>query len=230
VQVKDWLHPADTVRITELPEEEIQRYTDGSKNDNGVGAGIAIFIKGKLEQQLKYKLHNNCSNNLDEQMVILKAIEAIENIYKDSRRTATIYTDSRVTIQSLKNHRNHTNLIEEIRNKAIVLERQEWPMKFTWIKAHVGNHGNEIADNLAKGATKNKEIIYNKIPKSQIAQVKQQSIEKWQTQWKKQQKGLQQNSFSQNKGKIKKKKTQVNTKLHSNSNSPRENQRLLAQI
>ena len=48
MQVKDLLHPADTVRITELPEEEIQRYTDGSKNDNGVGAGIDIFIKGKL--------------------------------------------------------------------------------------------------------------------------------------------------------------------------------------
>ena len=104
MQVKDWLHPADTVRITELTEdEEIQIYTDGSKNDNGIGAGIAIFIKGKLEQQLKYKLHNKCSNNKTEQMAIVKAIEAIENIYiKDSRRrTATIYTDSRVTIQSL---------------------------------------------------------------------------------------------------------------------------------
>jgi len=47
----------------------------------------------------------------------------------------------------------------------------------------VGNHGNEIADNLAKEATKNKEIMNNKIPKSQIIQVKQQSIERWQTQW-----------------------------------------------
>jgi hypothetical protein len=45
VQVKAWIHPADTVRITEFPEdEEIQIYTDGSKNDRGVGAGIAIFI------------------------------------------------------------------------------------------------------------------------------------------------------------------------------------------
>jgi len=43
----------------------------------------------------------------------------------------------------------------------------------------VGNYGNELADNLAKEATKNKEIICNKIPKSQILQqVKQQSIEK----------------------------------------------------
>jgi hypothetical protein len=53
MQPKDWLHPADTVRITELPEDdEIQIYTYGSKNDNGVGAGIAVFIEGKLEQQL----------------------------------------------------------------------------------------------------------------------------------------------------------------------------------
>ena len=42
-------------------------------------------------------------------MATVKAIEAIENIHnRDSRRrTAIIYTDSRVTVQSLKNHRNH---------------------------------------------------------------------------------------------------------------------------
>ena len=66
------------------------------------------------------------------------------------------------------------------------LERREWTIKFTLIKEHVGNYGKEIADNLAKEATKNKEIMYNKIPKSQIVQqVKQQSIERWQTQYEK---------------------------------------------
>jgi hypothetical protein len=81
VKVKVWIHPADTVRIIEHPEdEEIQIYTDGSKNDNGVGAGIDIFIKVKLQHQLKYKLHNNYSNNQAEQIAIVKAIEAIENI------------------------------------------------------------------------------------------------------------------------------------------------------
>jgi len=49
-------------------------------------------------------------------MATVKAIEAIENIYnRDSRRrTAIIYTDSTVTVQSLKNHKN---LIEEIRKR-----------------------------------------------------------------------------------------------------------------
>ena len=46
----------------------------------------------------------------------------------------------------------------------------------------MGNYGNELAERLAKEATKNKETIYKKILKSQIVQqVKQQSIEKWQT-------------------------------------------------
>ena len=70
------------------------------------------------------------------------------------------------------------------------LERRAWTIKFTWIKAHAGNRGNEIADNIAKEATKTKEIMYNKISKSQIVQqVKQQSIERWQTQWEQTTKG-----------------------------------------
>jgi capsular polysaccharide biosynthesis protein len=67
-QPKDWLDPAVSVTITETAEDgDIQIYTDGSKNDNGVGAGIAIFITGNLHQPLKYMLHNNCTNNQAEQ-------------------------------------------------------------------------------------------------------------------------------------------------------------------
>jgi len=62
--------------------------------------------------------------------------------------------------------------------------------------------------------------MYNKIPKSQIVQVKQQSIERWQTQWEQTTKGSTTKQFFPN---IKDKKdTQVNTQIHSNSNSSRE--------
>jgi hypothetical protein len=64
VQPKDWLHPADSIRITEQQDEHaIQIFTDGSKSEHGVGAGIAIFIQSKPEHQLRYTLHNRCSNN-----------------------------------------------------------------------------------------------------------------------------------------------------------------------
>ena len=56
---------------------------------------------------------------------------------------------------------------------------------FTWIQAHVGHYGKEIADKFAKDAA-GKDISFNRIPKCAIAQpLIDQSIEKWQTQWNK---------------------------------------------
>ena len=61
--------------------------------------------------------------------------------------------------QSLKNTKNHSYLIDEIRKKAITLENHNWRILFTWIKAHAGHYGNELADKLAKEAA-SKEYIY----------------------------------------------------------------------
>jgi ribonuclease HI len=52
-------------------------FTDGSKSEHGVGAGIAIFIQSKLVHQLRYTLHNRCYNNQAEQLAIVKALEKI---------------------------------------------------------------------------------------------------------------------------------------------------------
>ena len=88
------------------------------KNENGVGAGIAIFVKEIIEEKLKYKLHDNCSNNRAEQLAIVKAMEALENTnIRNSRRIVTIYPDSKVTIQSIKNYRNHNSLIKKLGKK-----------------------------------------------------------------------------------------------------------------
>jgi len=63
-QPKEWLHPTDSVRITEQQDEHAtQILTDGSKRKHGVDAGIAIFIQSNLVLQLKHTLHDGCSNN-----------------------------------------------------------------------------------------------------------------------------------------------------------------------
>jgi len=57
VQPKDWLHPADSVRVTEQNgEHAIQIFTDGNKSEQAVGAGVAIFIQNKLVHQSRYTL------------------------------------------------------------------------------------------------------------------------------------------------------------------------------
>jgi hypothetical protein len=103
---KDWLHPVDTVKITEHHEDNaIQIFTDSSRSAQGVGAGITIFIQNKLAHQRRLTLHRNCSNNQAEQLAIVKAMETIKetHIPDNVPREITIHTDSRITLQSLKN-------------------------------------------------------------------------------------------------------------------------------
>ena len=55
---QDWTHSADTVRITEqneTMEHTIHIYTDGSKTEQGVGSGIAIYVNNKITHQIKHK-------------------------------------------------------------------------------------------------------------------------------------------------------------------------------
>jgi ribonuclease HI len=134
---KDWTHPADSVRICEHNEAKdytIHIYTDGSKNEHGVGSGIAIYTKNKLTHQIKHKIHKKCSNNQAEQTAILKALHQIETIKLSSNtpRTVKIYIDSRITLSSLKNTKNRKHLIEEIRKKTTALEKENWHIEFTW--------------------------------------------------------------------------------------------------
>ena len=99
------------------------------------------------------------------------------------------HTDSSINLSSLKNTKNRKHLIEKIRKKTTVLEKENWHIEFTWIKAHAGHSGKELADKLAKEATKNREICFNKIPYSEIVrQERQKSIAKWQ-QWDESNKG-----------------------------------------
>ena len=55
--------------------------------------------------------------------------------------TATIYTDSQMTLDSLKNNTNHIFLIEEIRKKLAEMRTTNWTIEFCWDKAHVGIQG-----------------------------------------------------------------------------------------
>jgi ribonuclease HI len=84
--------------------------------------------------------------------------------------TAIIYTDSRVAIDSIHNTNNHSYLPEEIRKMIANLDRREWKIKFSWVKAHVGILGNETADGIAKEAARNTDMKcdFDKIPKSAI--------------------------------------------------------------
>jgi len=89
---------------------------------------------------MKVTFHNRCSNNQAEQLAIVKALDKLGKLHISDKipRTATVNTDSRITLQSHQKTKNHNYLIEEIRKKATALEKRSWTITLTWIKAHVG--------------------------------------------------------------------------------------------
>jgi ribonuclease HI len=194
VGVKHWQHPAEKINL--LPGNNdtstIQIYTDGSKSEQGVGAGIAIIQPGIPTVTLMYRLDTRCTNNQAEAFAITKALEHIQTTQTNEEdKTATVYTDSRTTLDSIHNTDIHTSLIEEIRQKAYEMKNRGWTIWFRWIKAHAGNSGNELAHRLAKEASGKTDIpiSYNRVPKSVIKKdLEDTSVETWQREWDKTQK------------------------------------------
>ena len=133
--------------VVDNEDASVHAFTDGSKHDQGVGSGAVTFKGREVVAKLKLKLDNRCSNNQAEQLAIIKALEEIEslNTHSINPRTATIFTDSQVSLDSLHNPNNHAFLVEDIRKKVASLERSEWKL-FSWVKAHVRIYGNEVAD------------------------------------------------------------------------------------
>jgi hypothetical protein len=78
------------------------------------------------------------------------------------------------------------------------MEQKDWKVEFSWIKAHAGHRGNELADQLAKEAARDKNIdeCNNRLPKSEVmCELKEQSAKLWQNEWERTTKGAVTKSF-----------------------------------
>jgi ribonuclease HI len=136
--------------------------------------------------KLKLKLDSRCSNSQAEQLAILEALEAIVSLnrHRINTRSATIFTNSRVSLDSLHNSNSNAFLVEEIGKKLASLERFEWKM-FSWVKAHVGIYGNELTDRLAKEAARSDDTsyVFDRIPKSILYHDAEEAKQKLQVEW-----------------------------------------------
>ena len=133
---------------------------------------MVIFVSNEFIARHKFKLNHRCSNNQAEQLAIVKVLDLINylEIADNNLRTIGVYTDSRITIDSLRNASNHNYLIEEIRKKLTNLRNIKWTIEFSWIKAHAGYFGNELADHLAIEAASNKDmpVVFDRLSKTTI--------------------------------------------------------------
>ena len=115
-------------------------------------------------------------------------------MYKHTYIHTHTHTCMRVSVN------NHSYLIEDNRKRISILERTNWTIEFSWVKAHVGIYRNELADKLAKAAACNRDITvsFNRIPKSMLNnEIKEEATQKWQREWENCTKAARTKQFSQ---------------------------------
>ena len=62
------------------------------------------------------------------------------------------------------------------------MDRANWKIEISWVKAHIGIYGNEVANQLAKAATRKRDIAvsFNRIPTSTLySELKEVVTQKW---------------------------------------------------
>lgn len=139
-------------------------YTDGSTRHNGYvnsngGFGAVVLREDKLEDMVQ-EFTQPTTNNREEMKAVLWALE---NYGKDPLDSATVYSDSRYTVEAFntwmkswkdKGWRKANGEIPEnldLIQKYDFLWRQGYRITLKKIQGHAGNQWNELADQLATG-------------------------------------------------------------------------------
>lgn len=137
------------------PMNRIVIWTDGACKNNGINkevGGIGVFFADNDMRNISQKISGNVTNNRAELFAAIYAIHAsLKYGYKNIEiRTDSMYIKRGITewIQGWK-ARNYTNVKNDDLWKVLDQYSQGIDIKWTHVSAHVGIHGNEMADYLA---------------------------------------------------------------------------------
>ena len=134
-----------------IQKAETAIYTDGSKIEHGVGAGLVIYHKNK-------RIHTESIPLPDTSTVFQAEIEAISNACKYALANPNnldikyikILSDSQAAIKALNKPRITSQSVLTALEYMETLAINSRHLTLAWIKAHVGTEGNEQADQAAK--------------------------------------------------------------------------------
>ena len=120
-------------------------YTDGSKNDKGVGCAVAT----ESDNVMYLRLHDDCNVYSAELRAIKMALQVV-SLHPNGEYT--IISDSLSSLQAIQNVITDHPLLIEIYQKLIEINHQNSHVYFLWVPSHVGIHGNEMVDRGAQEA------------------------------------------------------------------------------
>jgi ribonuclease HI len=136
---------------------DIDIYTDGSRTKTGVGAGIAI-CNNQRQRQAGVKQFTEAKKPLNIKANILSAeltaiSIALDYFSKLCNKTCTIFTDSKGSLQSIRQYDPKNPIVQDIQAKLCRTYAFGNRISFCWIPSHCNIPGNECADKMAKAAS-----------------------------------------------------------------------------
>ena len=179
------VHNPEDGRIKRRECIGIVSYTDGSLLKNKTGCGVHTVCGKRVIYNGNFYLGNTATVFQAEITAIRKSAEMLLDSGWKSQ-TITIYSDSQASLAALNKLTVNSDTVEKCLNALNALGKDNG-IHLRWVKAHVGIHGNEIADFLAKkgsslGDGPTDEIL---IPKAkQKLEINDYFQSKWSKAWK----------------------------------------------
>ena len=160
-------------------------YTDGSQINGQSGSGMVCFHKGSVIETESFYLGTDTSVFQAEIYAIKKAAEWVKAQNKTFGKVM-IHSDSQAALLALDTPWVDSHLVEET-IQALNEAGAHLNIQLTWVKAHAGHVGNELADRAAKASTTRIGLPPGDAPRpptSQLKAVFKEKIHKrWMTSW-----------------------------------------------
>ena len=176
-----------------LYPSQINVYTDGSKYNSQVGAGVYIHHKDLVLAELSFRLPNKSSVFQAEVFAINQAaifLQSLPNIF-----FTKFFVDSQAALLALNNKSITSRLVGDTVHNLNLIPGNT---RLVWIKAHVGHDGNERADTLAKEGTRLTNVARVALPKQATKLAIRKAIDDiWDFQWTRYHDGRQSKQFYQ---------------------------------
>lgn len=124
-------------------------YTDGSKMGDKVGAGIYIIRGGARVIETCFRLPDHATVFQAETLAIREATYVAQQM--PNLTDIKFFVDSQAVLRALQGGMVKSKLV--LQTMTALNGIQARSITFVWTKAHIGIHGNEKADNMAKAGT-----------------------------------------------------------------------------
>ena len=153
--------------------------------DNKTGCGVHTIQENRVIYNGNFYLGNTTTVFQAEVTAIRKSAEMLVNKQME-KQTITFFSDSQASLAALNKLTVKSDTVDKCINALNDLGEKN-RIHLRWVKAHVGIHGNEVADFLAKKGSTLGEGPTNELYTPQVKQrieINDYFLKKWSTAWK----------------------------------------------